>query len=195
VQKHVQLDCQLAEMVRAVHDHPDGVKISDESRRIIKDILGRRCVHLSASTIQVHARRLGVTRHKLLNVSQTFAASTYLLYVHCMRKALTHICDDVKSRGGLLKSFYVFVRYDETPMKMTVLDTDWLYGLEGNLAEQLLKLLPGDALVKDAGVAKLLQTEVIVSALTKVGDTWRLFSWNPPLHIQAMSPPPTIEQL
>ena len=179
----------VADAISFVSANIDEARIGKDAKKIVDDLTSRSGVWLSAGTISEHARRLEVKRDKLLEVAELQACTLYLTYIHCMRKALQQIVEEVKQRGGRLKTFYLFFRYDETPMKMTVLDTEILYGMSEDLANMLREYLPADHLVRDAGVVKLLQTEVTVAALTQVDNTYRLFSWTPALPIQAMSRP------
>lgn len=118
---------------------------------IVDDISSRHGVWLSAGTVQEHARRLSVDRKKLLKTAELLAISGYLAYTYMMQRAIASIIEHVKARDGVCKTFYIFIRYDETPMKMTVLDTEILYGMDADLQAKLKDILPDDAFIRDAG--------------------------------------------
>ena len=45
-------------------------------------------------------------------------------YLCFLRRSLNQLVLDVRSKGGRLLCLYVFTRTDETPLKMTVIDTN-----------------------------------------------------------------------
>ena len=47
---------------------------------------------------------------------------------------------EVNNRGGRCHTIYIFVRSDETPLKMCVLDMDTLFGLPSAVVEALGEL-------------------------------------------------------
>ena len=91
----------------------------------------------------------------------------------------------MQSKNGRVQTLYVFLRSDETPMKMCVLDMDCLFGLPSGVVEMLGDLWGEVAADRDMGVSKLLQTEVTVVLLVEVSGAWRMFSWRRPLPIQS----------
>ena len=104
-----------------------------------------------------------------------------------MRQSIRNLKADVLARGGKLHAIYRFLRCDETPMKMTIVDNDALELLPTELQEKLQQLYAQFGQDKDIGIAKLLQCEMQVAVLVEVRGAWRVFSWQPPCPIQSMS--------
>eukprot|EP00959_Pyramimonas_sp_CCMP1952_P307097 6427405-Pyramimonas_sp.AAC.2 len=108
-----------------------------------------------------------------------------------MRDNITKLCETVVAAAdGILHTLSTCWRYDETPMEMTLIGQDLLYGLPDEVLERL-EQVPNDATntvgERDTGVAKLLQSEVVVGALVRMHLTWVLFTWMPPLPLLCMA--------
>jgi len=74
---------------------------------------------------------------------------------------------EVGEAGGIMMTLYVFMRSDETPLKMCVLDLDALFGLPDTIVNLLGDLL-GDVCDRSSDVAKILQIEIALVALAVV---------------------------
>ena len=107
------------------------------------------------------------------------AAARWLTYLHGFRNSLRRIIDEVKIVGSLV-AIFIFYRFDETPLKMTVCDVDLIHGLDelsDALRQRLLKYTPK----RDSGIVKLLQFEVEVVLLAMAELEYCAFSWKPPV--------------
>ena len=154
----------------------------DEARR------QKSGLHWDAS-IRV-AEKLKVSR-KLIDKTQALVSSaTFLLTIHVFRQALRKLIAHVKALGGVPLLLSLFVRYDESPLTLTVVDFEALGpiaaidGLDECVLEDLFGCLSNPR--HDAGVTKLLQTEYIVSALFKVADQYFEYCFKIPVPPQAM---------
>ncbi|CAK0845029.1 unnamed protein product, partial [Prorocentrum cordatum] len=86
------------------------------------------------------------------------------------------IIDNVQAKSGILQTFFVFYREDETPLKMTVSDTDSLYGLPAAIVDKVWYHFQ-DVADATSGVAKILQSEIIVAVTVMVSNSMKIFSW------------------
>jgi len=102
-----------------------------------------------------------------------------------MRTSVGRLIKEVHDKNGRLMTLYIFHRQDETPLKMTTCDLEGLYALANEKIAHLTGKLPENT-VNDAGVAKILQTEFHVCALTKVDSHYSLYSWSPPVPLQSL---------
>ncbi|CAK0791827.1 unnamed protein product [Prorocentrum cordatum] len=94
---------------------------------------------------------------------------------HSLEAALA-IIDNVQAKSGILQTFFVFYREDETPLKMTVSDTDSLYGLPAAIVDKVWYHFQ-DVADATSGVAKILQSEIIVAVTVMVSNSMKIFSW------------------
>ena len=93
--------------------------------------------------------------------------------------------ESVKAQGGRAISLTLYLRMDETPMRVCVLDLNALYGLPEAICKALEGLFTEECDRND-GVAKILQYEVTIVALTKVRSSYRLWSWCVPTPTQTL---------
>ena len=73
----------------------------------------------------------------MLQKAELHAAALYLSYLVGMRQSIARIKADVVAKGGSLVAAYLFMRCDETPLMMTVVDNDLLTLLPDELQAQL----------------------------------------------------------
>ena len=84
-----------------------------------------------------------------------------------------------------MHTLWVFLSWDETPLKMTIVDSEKFFGLSGADLESLTGR-PSASCPRHVGVAKLLQTKAIVSVSAKVNNQWFYWSWYPIVPVQAL---------
>ena len=169
-------------------------KVDLDCNRIFAELASRRS-WLSAGSLINRSRSLSVSRWKLLRTAEQRACALWLKYIYDFRASLRQLIEFVNSSDGVMQTLYCFIRYDETPMRCYVVDTDSLY--EILTAEQRAyfdsifneeeKLDFAQAQMSGTmGMSKLLQTEMVVCALCCVHERWRVFSWRIPTLIFAM---------
>ena len=183
---NVQICCEM--VLRYLSDFGDLLSKDAQASSICSDAMAYDSSLLCyASSIQ-KAKHMGVSRKKLLMKSALHVTTSFVIFITAMRTTLASISAQVVALGGKAHCFYIFVKYDESPMKMTLVDADVLYGLDDELQASLAALF-SDAQVKerDSGPVKLLQTQYTVAALYEVNSDFKLFTWRPPCPIQAMS--------
>ena len=117
--------------------------------------------------------------------AELLAGIRWLSYFFCMRPALSNLSNQIVALHRCVYATYIFQRCDETPLQMSVVDVDCLYAWPQHMVDQTVGRVP-DYTEKDRGVTKLLQTELVVCALTRVGDRWQLLSWKPPVPGQSL---------
>eukprot|EP00959_Pyramimonas_sp_CCMP1952_P104265 2179250-Pyramimonas_sp.AAC.1 len=91
-----------------------------------------------------------------------------------MRAQIHRIADEAFRAHGVLRALYVFTRFDETPLRLTVVDKNVFFGLPQEVVDEHE--------ARDAGVAKLLQLEVEVRMLIECVA----LRAPPPVHPEAM---------
>lgn len=107
-----------------------------------------------------------------------------------MRKAIRDICDDVDRMGGTNVLMSLFTRYDETPMRLCVVDSEAMWRLptpHGADAQGVMATFQSAITTdRDSAVTKLLQTEYIVSVLVSVRGEFYNFTFRPMVPIQSL---------
>lgn len=181
----------IAILVTILHDALDAgvARVDPVAKTIIDDLHNSRLAWLSAKSLTTHAARLQVDKKTLLQKAELHAAALYLSYLVGMRQSIARIKADVLAKGGSLVAAYLFMRCDETPLMMTVVDNDLLTLLPDELQAQLQLAQDAGYLprIRDQGVAKLLQVEMTVVVLVEVGGSWKAFTYRPPCPILSMA--------
>ena len=140
---------------------------------------------LEVKTLSTFAKQVGVGPSMFASKAELLAIAKWIAYLYGMRNSILRICTEVTNKQGRLKKLEVFFRCDETPLKLASITLDTMYGLPEHVVSQAMGKLTHD-LEKDAGVTKLLQSEYIVCVLAKVHDILHLYSWQPPVPVQAL---------
>ena len=126
-------------------------------------------VSLASGSVTFQAGRLNVSRDKLRHTRGLHACAAVLIQYADLRSVLSAIISDCRRRGGRLVTFTTSVRYDETPMKLVVLDADNTWGLPSECFDTAKVSKDAWALiqerVRDSAPTKLLQTEYVLTAL------------------------------
>ena len=103
---------------------------------------------------------------------------------------MRHVCDSVAAAGGLLLTFILGMRCDETPQTVTIVDPGLGFDLHDPLFSEEVNAAFETQLEqsqRDAPPAKLLNAEYVVSLLCVLNMKARLFIWRPPLPYQPMT--------
>ena len=177
-------------------DAPAGAINTDSDYARICESLKRHRSWLTAGSLTNHAVALGVSRYKLLSCGEQHACMMWLKFIYDFRASLRSLIRIVTDSVGILQTMYCFSRYDETPMKAFVLDVSCV--LDNLPPEQKARVtalfeagdlmgILADQVSSTQGLAKLLQCEFVVCALCYVQNRWRVFSWQVPQLILAMS--------
>ena len=111
----------------------------------------------------------------------------FSVFVFQMHESIKRLCDGILAAGGRLLVWSHRRRYDETPIKLCIVDAEVLWSLGNDfgklLADVLEDAIPTSA---DAGVAKLLQYEHVFSLLTSIDDEYYAFVFRPPTWPQSL---------
>lgn len=190
-----QLVSQVAEATTAIctllADGRQAIPGDSATMRILGSDLSGRNVSMNAGSATAQAERLGVSRHKLRDVRRLHAGATILVQIGDLRRVLKAVEQDTKRAGGSLVSFSTFVRYDETPMKLAVVDTDVLLGLPTELFDVRAVSLESQnhlrQALRDTAPAKLLQMELMFSCLVRLGERFVLLAFRVVCPVQAMA--------
>jgi hypothetical protein len=124
---------------------------------------------LASGSATYQAERLSVSRDKLRHTRGLRTRAAVLIQYADLRKVTSAIVCDCRRKGGRLVTFTTSVRYDETPMKLVVLDADNTWGLPyecfdtTKVSKEAWALL--HARVMDSAPTQLLHTEYVLSVL------------------------------
>eukprot|EP00959_Pyramimonas_sp_CCMP1952_P257501 5379969-Pyramimonas_sp.AAC.1 len=163
----------------------EGAKHYAPAERVHSHLTSADNVLLTCKTLNEHARRSGTERRQFAKKSMLCASVTWVGYLHSMRCSIQAIIDNVQAKSGILQTFFVFYREDETPLKMTVSDTDSLYGLPAAIVDKVWYHFQ-DVADATSGVAKILQSEIIVAVTVMVSNSMKIFSWKVPCPVQSL---------
>jgi len=141
---------------------------------------------LDTSTAGSHrhqSSQLNVGRKLLRLARARTAAFRLVLHARDVHVVLRGICADVQQAGGRLITFSEAVRYDETPLQLSVVDDQLLQDFPESFAAARESLAAIDELKSlvgtrhyDTGPTKILQTQRSFSLLVSVGDRFFCFS-------------------
>ena len=131
----------------------------------------------TSGSLRHQSTALSVSRALLRTHRAEAAALRLVLHARDIRRVMTSVISDVRRAGGGLVSFTDSVRYDETPLKLTVVGDsrmaefpDGFAATTDTVAEvaELRKIV--DMKCKDATPTKLLQTQRVFGVLVSLGS-------------------------
>lgn len=162
-----------------------------ETLKVVNSDMSGRNVSMNAGSMGAQADRLGISRCKLRSVRSMHACATVLVQSHDLQRIMRAVKADTERAGGCLITFTTFARYDETPMKMAVVDSDVLFGLPPELLDTHALSRESMAYLKqavrDSAPAKLLQTEFLFTSLVRLADRFILLAFRAVAPVQAMA--------
>ena len=158
--------------------------------KMCADLAGDYRSWFSAKTLIAHAKKLEVTTKDLVSKAQLYAASALVTAIHMFKRQLRWICQLFRGADGECKTLFTFRRYDETPLKMAILNIDTCLELHNEAAlNALLKENFESMSMRDTGVAKLLVMEYQVVASFKLNNQCWAFRWKIPVLVDLVSFP------
>ncbi|CAK0877078.1 unnamed protein product, partial [Prorocentrum cordatum] len=158
--RHRRAELALATVCTAFQRCRATVAINPDAKKVVADMVGRDGAWLTAKTLSEHARRIGVPDGTLACKAELTAAAAWIAYVYSMRDQIRKIADDTIRADGILHTLYTFIRFDETPLRLTVVDKNVFFGLPQDVIDEVAGFFSERHEARDAGVAKLLQIEV-----------------------------------
>jgi hypothetical protein len=120
----------------------------------------------------VDSKTTGVGRKKLQRFESRLAMACILAERRHVFNFIGSVVQGVKAAGGQLVCFSESVRYDETPMRCRVNDTESL-AMIAQLSQEVTASYLMD--FKDSSVMKLCQSEFTVAMLVSIGTTFLFF--------------------
>ena len=162
----------------------------EEGHRIVDHSLCQRNAAMNSGSFSSQAADLNTSRAKLRETRIVHASASLCLLISDVRRLLIAIVADTTAAGGSCVSLTLYVRYDETPMKLVVADSDELWGLgpeffsTKDVAADSLAVL--NKTIRDCAPAKLLQTEYKLAALVCIGARYYLFVFDVVTPIQSL---------
>ena len=181
----------LGKTVAAVRRHgwrAMKVRIDQENVSIMRRLLSEQQLVLNGGGVTALAERWEFGRKKLSRCVKVHAAFSFSLWLCRMRLQLRSLVNMAKSSGGRAKTLVIRLRYDETPMRVCIVDD----GEDGEphitLPEDLdaIELAAWSTILsraRDTPVSKLLRMEVCVGALVHLNHKFLYFRWRPPVSV------------
>jgi len=175
----------IANLAVSLRSVSDVIPTDPHAVTVIDSITRKRGVLLAHKTKTSHSDSVGVERHTLTSKSELFASTRWLAFIYGMRNSVERIKGEAAEKGHDLETWWMFLRCDETPLTMTIVDDQCLHALPEevrHLVEDAVK----DERGRDVGIEKLLQIEVTIVVEVRVGNDWTMFSWRVPIPILAL---------
>ena len=150
--------------------------------KVTENLSSNPLAWFSAKTVTAHAVALGIDRKTLVTKSELYAAALLVSYYQMFRAQIKWLCQLFRAAGGICSTLFCFKRYDETPLKIALLDIERI--LQVADADALNKLLQENfksLKARDHGLAKLLVLELsIVAKYRWHTGRWYIFRWKIP---------------
>lgn len=165
--------------------------LDPETLKVVKSDMSGRNVCMPAGSMGAQSVRLATSCCKLRSVRSIHACATVLVHSQGLRSILHAIKIDIERAGGCLITFTTFVRYDETPTKLSVVDSAVLYGLPPELLDT--KAMSKESITylkqtaRDSAPTKLLQTEFLFTSSAQLADRFVLLAFRAVAPVQAMA--------
>ena len=136
------------------------------------------------------SERLSVPRQRIFKSQKLLASAAFCIHLSDLVQVITSMCNDVDRAKGRCHVFTLFARFDESPMKMAVLDSydlwevlseDWMRELFEETAEALTTLRR-----HDVGVVKMLNVEFVITILVSISGQYFHFHFYPKMPLLGM---------
>lgn len=186
-----QLGQVVSEAEAPIQQHQATAMLDPETLKVVKSDLSGRSVFMHAGSMGAPSARLAISRCKLRSVGSMHACATVLVQSQGLRSILHAIKIDTERAGGCLITFTTLVRYDETPTKLVVVDSDVMFGLPPELldtkamSEESIAYLKQAA--RDSAPTKLLQTEFLFTSLAQLADRFVLIAFRAVAPVQSLT--------
>ena len=181
-------------IITLVQQTRDKIREDKASLRVHEFDMKHPNASLSRGTLSNQALQCNVSRKKLSTSRNQLACVSWMLYHRDIRDAMSCLVKHVKSKGGHLQTLSLFMRCDETPMKLVTVDMDAVWGhvpeefnaavcaSEDSSIRDLMELVS-----RASAPTKLLQTEYIVTALFSIGHQYHLVTFRCIPPVQALA--------
>ena len=145
------------------------------SYEVVERIINADCDTIAGDysfhgSLRHQAQQLNTSRRKLGATRMLTAAATYTIHISALFAVINAVIKDAKEKASQLLLFQTSARYDETPMRLVLLDCLRAMGLDptADVSTELGPIPPH--VFRDAATSKLFQMEFAISLLIKLAN-------------------------